>query len=663
MLKIHARYKKEFSRQLLLPMFSLIITIISIALVAALALATLYYGGTAFNQGRAKADAAKLLTQTQQLLGAADMFIAREGRVPNGTAELVSLGYLKSAPQAAYAVQHAVADVASWDMPAPGVHAVFILPRTSTDTCRAFNASVMGMDGISPTAHEDYAAQCFGARPDHKVVVARSAPMLALAAGASPGLFDTSEFVSAPLPAVEDEEAWIVVPGSLVGRGPGTPGNPGEGGSEGPEAPGEGSSIVALESSDAQNLFVAANGGSAYGAVTFQNTGDAPATLNFSGLSAPFSVSPSTCTAPAAVSGVAGTCSVLVGLNYDGAVGDLPSQTLVATGADSGSVSVPVGGSARGSVAQLVSAPSLTLAPAAYGQWTGETAGQFTIRNAGNESMTLDNVLLDFPYSFANGCVEVAPGETCDIALRWDWVYTTPGTHNATLSFGGATQGNRADLTVSGVLQGSMAEVTRSFYTEANYSAANAGRPVDTIEVRNTGNVPMTLDFSSDNGLFYPSPHNCTNVQPNATCNLSISMDTNWYYAGGYEQSAVIYVNGASVYAQFYGSGRTLATESTWEHTGVMDFGTGLVGTQTTRTRVLFNQGNKAWTPTTVYNLPANVTSNLTQACGTLAAKASCTVTFTYSRNMVSTGNWSATDIWAGPNDFGNAFPMSGGAQ
>ena len=41
-------------------MFSLIITIISIALVAALALATIYYGGSAFNKSSATATASKL---------------------------------------------------------------------------------------------------------------------------------------------------------------------------------------------------------------------------------------------------------------------------------------------------------------------------------------------------------------------------------------------------------------------------------------------------------------------------------------------------------------------------------------------------------------------------------------------------------------------------
>jgi hypothetical protein len=52
-------------------MFSLIITIISIALVTALALATIYYGGSAFRQGADAAGAARLINEGQQLSGAA----------------------------------------------------------------------------------------------------------------------------------------------------------------------------------------------------------------------------------------------------------------------------------------------------------------------------------------------------------------------------------------------------------------------------------------------------------------------------------------------------------------------------------------------------------------------------------------------------------------
>lgn len=57
-------------------MFSLIITIISIALVALLALATLYYGGDAFNRGSAGALAARLINEGQQVNGAVAIYKA-----------------------------------------------------------------------------------------------------------------------------------------------------------------------------------------------------------------------------------------------------------------------------------------------------------------------------------------------------------------------------------------------------------------------------------------------------------------------------------------------------------------------------------------------------------------------------------------------------------
>ena len=82
-------------------MFSLIITIISIALVAALALATLYYGGSAFNRGSAGAEAARLINEGQQVNGA--VAIAKADAAAGGTAVtdmagLLSGGYLTQAP-------------------------------------------------------------------------------------------------------------------------------------------------------------------------------------------------------------------------------------------------------------------------------------------------------------------------------------------------------------------------------------------------------------------------------------------------------------------------------------------------------------------------------------------------------------------------------------
>lgn len=55
-------------------MFSLIITIISIALVVALVAATMYYGGSALNQGTVKADASGFVAGAQQIAAALTMY-------------------------------------------------------------------------------------------------------------------------------------------------------------------------------------------------------------------------------------------------------------------------------------------------------------------------------------------------------------------------------------------------------------------------------------------------------------------------------------------------------------------------------------------------------------------------------------------------------------
>lgn len=78
-------------------MFSLIITIISIALVVALVAATMYHGGDVLNQGRAEADAAAVVTGAQQISGAATMQLALVGQNTN-LAGLVTDGYLSSLP-------------------------------------------------------------------------------------------------------------------------------------------------------------------------------------------------------------------------------------------------------------------------------------------------------------------------------------------------------------------------------------------------------------------------------------------------------------------------------------------------------------------------------------------------------------------------------------
>jgi hypothetical protein len=80
-------------------MFSLLITIISIALVAALAVATIYYGGDVFKKGGAKAESARIMTGGAQINGAVETYKATQGKVPDTLNDLVTSKFLSSIPQ------------------------------------------------------------------------------------------------------------------------------------------------------------------------------------------------------------------------------------------------------------------------------------------------------------------------------------------------------------------------------------------------------------------------------------------------------------------------------------------------------------------------------------------------------------------------------------
>ena len=79
-------------------MFSLIITVISIALISLIALATLYFGGDSFNEGSAKAAAATVVNQASQISGANTLHYLDEQAYAADTAALVTGDYLASTP-------------------------------------------------------------------------------------------------------------------------------------------------------------------------------------------------------------------------------------------------------------------------------------------------------------------------------------------------------------------------------------------------------------------------------------------------------------------------------------------------------------------------------------------------------------------------------------
>ncbi|MCP1674216.1 hypothetical protein J2T57_001318 [Natronocella acetinitrilica] len=80
-------------------MFNLVLSIISIALVAALAIASIYYVGSQVENQRARADAAGAINNSEQIIGAINFYRTdRAGRMPAQIGDLVTAGYLSDIP-------------------------------------------------------------------------------------------------------------------------------------------------------------------------------------------------------------------------------------------------------------------------------------------------------------------------------------------------------------------------------------------------------------------------------------------------------------------------------------------------------------------------------------------------------------------------------------
>lgn len=195
-------------------MFSLIITLVSIALVAALALATLYFGGDAFNKGDASARAAQIVIQGQQLLSAADLFFADKGRWPASVDELVSTDYLKQVPSVSSAsAQDSLAltslayaqNTKLWTMPQAG-RPTFVLDGIATDTCKQVNLKTRGDNGVLRKAYTALTSQCYGTTTDAlTVVVTKDRDSLSSALGAE-------KVSGSSLPTQAQAAEWLALP-------------------------------------------------------------------------------------------------------------------------------------------------------------------------------------------------------------------------------------------------------------------------------------------------------------------------------------------------------------------------------------------------------------------------------------------------------------------
>lgn len=86
-------------------MFSLIIALVSIVLVAAIAAATMYYGGSSYAQAQGRADAAKVVNAGAQIAGAVAAYTANTASAPADLNTLVTSNYLSTLPAGSWVAQ------------------------------------------------------------------------------------------------------------------------------------------------------------------------------------------------------------------------------------------------------------------------------------------------------------------------------------------------------------------------------------------------------------------------------------------------------------------------------------------------------------------------------------------------------------------------------
>jgi len=138
-------------------MFQLIVAVISIALVAALAIASLYYGGQAFQQSSLKANVTTLVNAGQQIAGADALYkIANSGAgVADGEIDDLIPEYLAAAPGVS------AAGTGAWEIETAGtstrVAFVLVNEDSVTPVCQNANeqaglAKTAAWTGTTPTA-------------------------------------------------------------------------------------------------------------------------------------------------------------------------------------------------------------------------------------------------------------------------------------------------------------------------------------------------------------------------------------------------------------------------------------------------------------------------------------------------------------------------------
>jgi hypothetical protein len=151
-------------------LFSLIIVLVSIALVVVLAVATIYYGGKTSHNAASKATATTLINQASQIAAAGTLAVSQGSGWPASAGPMFSQPYLTAMPvppKNAYTAEAAVPVAVDWQyylnqaLDGMSSHHFALVKKVNEKTCLAVNQQ-QGVTGIPSSWDGKTLVQCFG---------------------------------------------------------------------------------------------------------------------------------------------------------------------------------------------------------------------------------------------------------------------------------------------------------------------------------------------------------------------------------------------------------------------------------------------------------------------------------------------------------------------
>jgi hypothetical protein len=275
-------------------------------------------------------------------------------------------------------------------------------------------------------------------------------------------------------------------------------------------------SQIAVTANAASSMSAVFGAAPATGVVTFSNTGNQSAVLSMAGLTAPYSVSPASCTAAASSS-----CSVTVSMSTSGNFGAQGNQNLTAMGGTNGAVSAGVSGTITGGSISVLTNNAGALSAASG---AAPATGTVVFKNAGTQAATLNMSGLSSPYSVAPvSCAVAANGGTCSVTVSMATSGPVGPQGVQSLKALGGDVG-AAIASVSGTVLGSAIAVTTN-NASALVATKGGANAIGTVVFTNSGNQAAALSMSGLTAPYSVSPASC-NAAAGGTCTVTVTMSS-----------------------------------------------------------------------------------------------------------------------------------------